>query len=155
MKILPPWLPPALAAVAVIGLVVYIVAWKPRNAAGSSLGLTTVTGVVAAELCDGYPWDDPNSDDIRAMNVVVENDGVYIGAQRIPYEHFRAFLIQHAKHWRPDRVVIHGPIDGRFGRCVEVFDTLRLLNLCPIIDTKAVAPGTRLPAIEIWIGGCL
>ncbi|MBK8474771.1 MAG: hypothetical protein IPL39_00265 [Opitutaceae bacterium] len=84
------------------------------------------------------------------MNVLVELDGVYIGEQRIPYEQFRAFLIQHAKHWRPHHVVIHGPIDARFGRGVEVFDTLRRLNLRPIFDTIARAPGTRLPALEIW-----
>ncbi len=150
MKILAPWLPPLIAAGAVLGLVAYLAAWKPREGAGASSGLTMTEGTEAEQLCEGYPWEDPNSSDIRVLNVLVELDGVYIGEQCIPYEHFRAFLIQHAKRWRPHQVVIHGSIDARFGRSVEVFDTLLRLNLRPVFDTKAHAPGTRLPAVEIW-----
>lgn len=150
MKILAPWLPPLIAAAALLGLVAYLAAWKPREGAGASQGLTMTKGTEAEQFCEGYPWEDPNSGDIREMNVVVENEGVYIGTHCIPYAQFRTFLIQHAKHWRPHHVVIHGPIDGRFGRSVEVFDTLLRLNLRPVFDTKAHAPGTRLPAVEIW-----
>lgn len=106
-----------------------------------------------SEVCLGYPWNDPNSSDLRLMTVVVEDSGAFIGKIRIPYDAFRYFLIHHARDYRPDHVLIVGAIDCPFGRCVEVFDTLWSLNLYPTLDCHAIPPGTRYPEIEIWKDG--
>lgn len=106
---------------------------------------------VSGELCEGYPWERGPND--RIMNVVLENDGVFIGTQPIPYENFRVFMIKNAKRWRPDYVRISGTLDCRFGHGIEVLDTLRLLQLGPILAPFTVKAGTRLPVIEIWRDG--
>lgn len=72
------------------------------------------------EVCIGYPWNDPNSSDLRMMNVVVETTGVFVGEERIAFDAFREYLIQHAQDWRPDHVFVFGTMKSRFGRGVEV-----------------------------------
>jgi hypothetical protein len=150
MKRVNTWLLSAAAALVVVGLVVPIGKWRQQSASGELHG-TAATDAV--EVCEGFPWRDPNSCDERIMHVVVENEGAYIETQCVPYEVFRTFMIKHAKTWRPDHVLISGSSDCRIGHGVEVLDTLRLLQLSPAFATNPIPSGTRLPAIEIWKDG--
>lgn len=148
MKLIAPWLPPVAAALAVIGLVVSIGKWEP-----GPRPIIPRPVPAAVELCEGYPWRDPNSPDERIMNIVLEDEGAYIDTQRVSYEVFRSFMIKHAKIWRPDYIFISGTQNCRIGRGVEVFDTLRLLQLCPCFAPTPEPAGTRLPAIELYRDG--
>ena len=153
MKVLKPWLAPLVATCAVVGLVVPVGHWQLHRAKPEVCGVLGSGRAAGGELCEGYPWRDPYSPYDRMMNIVVENDGAYIGEERVPYECFRLFMIRHARRWRPDYVSLSGPTDGRFGHGVEVFDTLRLLHLVTIWNGSASPSGTRLPAIELWRDG--
>lgn len=144
-----PWIPPVTAAFAVVGLVISVGKWEPRL---SRMDRADLVGA-PVDLCEGYPWRAPNSPDDRIMNLVLEDDGAYVGTWRIPYESFRVFMIKHAKIWRPDYVIISGTKDCRIGHGVDVFDTLRLLQLSSWLAPIAVQTGTRLPAIELWREG--
>jgi hypothetical protein len=151
MKLMPPWLPPVAAALAVVGLVVSIGKWEPRHARADLSGVRSSGSATSEELCEGYPWGTGPND--RIMNVVLENDGVYVGTRRVPYESFRVFMIKNARLWCPDHVAISGVQDCRIGHGAEVFDAVRLLQLCPFFSPFPVPAGTRLPVIELYRDG--
>jgi len=140
---------PLLAIAAVVALMVAVVLWRPECAPSTS----PAPAPAQAELCEGYPWADEDLSGTRALNVVLENSGVFIGAQCIPYPSFRLFLIKHAKEFRPHHSMIHGTLNCPFGRGVEVYDTLLSLRIWPIFEPSPTSAGTRLPAIEIWPDG--
>ena len=87
------------------------------------------------------------------LNVVVETTGVFIGEERIQFDAFRDYLIQHAQDWRPDHVFVFGTMKSRFGRGVEVYDMLRLLKLSPCLQHEVLRAGVRLPVVEMWKDG--
>ena len=146
---------PLLAVGAVVALFVGLVCSRQADAQHEWQGPTAAaaTGPSQVELCEGYPWVDEDASGIRAMHVVLENDGAFIGEQCIPYPSFRPFLIKHAKEFRPHHAMIHGTLNCPFGRGVEVYDTLLSLRIWPIFEPSPASEGIRLPAIEIWPDG--
>lgn len=147
MKLVKPWLPPIAAAFAVVGLVVSVGKWEPLTTGAPGI----VPFPAPTERCEGYPWGSGPND--RIMNVVLDDDGAYIGTRRIPYEAFRGFMIKNAQIWRPDRVMISGTQNSRIGHGIEVLDCLRLLQLYPDFSPIVVKAGTRLPEIELYRDG--
>ncbi len=140
---------PLLAIAAVVALVVAVVRWRPQDAPSKSPAPVSAQ----AELCEGYPWVDEDASGPRVLNVVLEDSGVFIGEQCIPYPNFRLFLIKHAKEFRPHHAMIHGTMNCPFGRGVEVYDTLLSLRIWPLFVPFPTSEGKRLPAIDIWPDG--
>ncbi len=149
MKLLKPRLLPLVAACAVVGLIVAVGKWQPRHPRADAYGVLGSGRAGDGELCEGYPWDGFTSDAERVLNVVVEEEGVYIGDECIPYVSFRAFLIKNAKRWRPHHAIIRGRIDGRFGHGAAVYQTLWSLGIWPRFDTMPGVARKRYPAVEL------
>ena len=149
MKLVKPWLPPIAAALAVVGLVVSIGKWEQRHPKADAYGVLDVGGAVREELCEGYPWDSSGPDEERMLNVVLEEEGIYIGDECIPYASFRSFLIKNAKRWRPHPAIIRGRVAGRFGHGVAVYETLWSLRIWPLFDAASEVASKRYPAVEV------
>ncbi len=146
---------PLLALAAVVALVVGLVCWRPIGASRESQESAgaEATGRDQDELCEGYPWVDEDAAGPRVLNIVLEEDCVFIGEMSIAYPNFRLFLIKHAREFRPHHAMIHGTLNCPFGRGVEVYDTLLSLRIWPLFDPMAISAGRRFPAIEIWPDG--
>lgn len=149
MKLVKPWLPPIAAALAVVGLVVSVGKWEPRHPKADVYGVLNLEATVREELCEGYPWDNLSADEERILNVVLEEEGVYVGDECVPYASFRPFLIKNAKRWRPHHALIRGRVDGRFGHGVAVYETLWSLRIWPLFETTPTVASKRYPAVEV------
>jgi hypothetical protein len=85
----------------------------------------------------------------RVLYVVVDNDGIYVGQEFIPFILFDKFLKEHGGELKPDYAIVYGTESSRFGRAVEAIDSIRAnLKIKVTMVTRAVPDGTRRGPIE-------
>jgi hypothetical protein len=85
----------------------------------------------------------------RVLNVVVEDDGIYIGDEYVPFLLFRDFLIGNAKRLSPDSVIVYGTTTARFGQVVGALDACRAeLKIYCTMGTRTIPANTRLKSVE-------
>jgi hypothetical protein len=86
----------------------------------------------------------------RVFYVVVDNDGIYVGQEFIPFILFGKFLKERGGELKPDYAIVCGTESSRFGRAVEALDSIRAnLKIKATIETRAIPDGTRRDPIEI------
>ena len=87
----------------------------------------------------------------RVLYVVVEEKGVYLGDEFVPFSLFESWLKERRDTLNPDFVKILGADLARYGQVVQVFGSVRKILMVPaIIDTKPVVIGTRRGPIEVY-----
>lgn len=85
----------------------------------------------------------------RTLNIVVEEDGAYIGEEFIPFLLFDKYLKEHREQLRPRYVIVVGSENAKYGSAVQVFDSVRsILKVPSTIETRTVPVGTRREALE-------
>jgi len=86
----------------------------------------------------------------RILNVVVEEDGAYIGKEFIPFLLFEKHLKEHREELRANYVIVGGTENARYGSAVQVYDAVRsVLRVPSTIETRVLPVGTRREAIEV------
>jgi hypothetical protein len=86
----------------------------------------------------------------RVLNVIVEDDGAYIGKEFIPFILFEKYLKEHRSDLRANYVIVVGTESARYGSAVQVYDLARsILKVPSTIETRVLPNGTRRDAIEV------
>lgn len=86
----------------------------------------------------------------RILNVVVEEDGAYIGKEFIPFLLFDKYLKEHRVEFRANYAIVVGTENARYGSAVQVYDMVRSdLRVPSTIETRVLPVGTRREAIEV------
>ena len=86
----------------------------------------------------------------RVLCVVVDDDGLYVGREFIPFILFRKFLSERGRSYKADYAFICGTESARFGRAVEALDAIRaVLKINATMETRSMPNGTRRQAVEI------
>jgi hypothetical protein len=86
----------------------------------------------------------------RALYVVVEEEGAYVGDEFVPFHLFNEFMKDHASVLRPDYAIVIGTKDARYGHVAEVFASIYgAVHVPGTIETRLAPVGTRRPAIAV------
>lgn len=86
----------------------------------------------------------------RILNVVVEEDGAYIGKEFMPFLLFEKHLKEHRGDLRASYVIVVGTENARYGSAVRIYDAVRsVLRVPSTIETRVLPVGTRREAIEV------
>lgn len=86
----------------------------------------------------------------RVLYVIVEPEGVYIGAERISFEGFSDYLKARKRTLSPDFFIIAGTDTARYGDVVNAFITLRaVLRVGYMLETRPLPTGTRRARIRV------
>ena len=86
----------------------------------------------------------------RVLCAVVEDDGIYIGEEFVPFLLFHKTLEDHANEWKADCAIVGGTTSSRFGRVTEAIDTVRAVLRVPVMmETMTMPDGARRIPITI------
>ena len=86
----------------------------------------------------------------RILCAVVEEDGIYIGEDFVPFLLFRKALEDHRKEWKADCAIVAGTTRSRFGRVTEAIDAVRAVLKVPVMmETRTMTDGARRVPIRI------
>ena len=86
----------------------------------------------------------------RALYVIVEEDGIYVGKEFVPFLLFDRYLRDNGPTLRPDCAIVLGTDSVRYGKVVEVYDRIRsIYSIHVSLPTRPVPTGTRRGAIEV------
>ena len=130
----------------------YLIAGGISILAASALLLLWMVYPSATEIpaIDGVRVEFTQMPSGRILNIVVEEDGAYIGKEFIPFPLFDKYLTEHRAMWRANYVIVGGTEYARYGAAVRVYDAVRnVLRVPSSIETRALPSGTRRDAIEI------
>ena len=86
----------------------------------------------------------------RALYIVIEADGFYVGKEFIPFLDLLKYLKEREYQFRPDYVIICGVSSSSFGHAVEALEATKAVFSVPYtFETMTVPEGTRRGPIEI------
>jgi hypothetical protein len=86
---------------------------------------------------------------VRAVYLIVDRNGVYVGKKYLPNFFLDRFLEDAVRPLDAGYAIVIGTNDAKYGDVVTVFDALRAcFSFSEKIKAKAVAAGTRREAIE-------
>jgi hypothetical protein len=85
----------------------------------------------------------------RALYLVVDVDGYYVGDEFVPFILLDKYLKEHADELRPDCGFVCGTQSCRYGRVIEAVDSIRaIFRVDSRIITRAIPDGKRHIPIE-------